>query len=72
MGVNKNIQDLRNNIIQLMNESGFPMGVLYYIIKDIYNETTSRYDYELAQENKEEETNSEEEKVDENIEIIKD
>lgn len=45
MSENFNLQcdDLKNNIINILNQSGFPIVIIYYIIKDIYHDVENNY-----------------------------
>ena len=38
IGFNTYLHDFRNNMINTINDSGLPVGVVYYIMKDILNE----------------------------------
>lgn len=41
------MEELRNNIIEVINKSGLPLDCIYYIVKDIYRETLDTYNEAL-------------------------
>ena len=43
MGLNTMIQELHRNLIKDINSSQLPVGVVYFVLKDIYNETERSY-----------------------------
>lgn len=44
------IDRLRKNIVQLINQSRLPIGIVYYLLKDITNEASLLYNNQLAQD----------------------
>lgn len=44
------LEDLRNNIIKVMNDSKVPVDGAYYVMKDIMNELTAVYKEQLDAE----------------------
>ena len=43
MGINTLIEELHNNLINDINSSKLPVGVVYFVLKDIFNETERGY-----------------------------
>ena len=43
MNINIAIDDLRNNLINIINESGLPIGIVELICKDIYTKVQNQY-----------------------------
>lgn len=48
--MNKSIEELRVEISKLISESQLPIGVVYYLMKDIMREITFLYDQQIQQE----------------------
>lgn len=48
--MNKEIEKLRVNIAQAINDSQLPVGVVYFVLKDILNETSYFYTQSLKEE----------------------
>lgn len=42
-GLNTMIQELHRNLIKDINSSQLPVGVVYFVLKDIFNETERGY-----------------------------
>ena len=38
-GLNSIIQELHSNLIKDINESKLPVGIVFFVLKDIFNET---------------------------------
>ena len=38
-GLNSMIQELHSNLIKDINESKLPVGIVFFVLKDIFNET---------------------------------
>ena len=53
IGFNTYLHDFRNNIINTVNDSGLPVGVVYYIMKDILNDIQNAYENTLKKEKEE-------------------
>ncbi len=43
MGLNTMMQELHRNLIKDINSSQLPVGVVFFVLKDIYNETERSY-----------------------------
>lgn len=43
MGLNTMIQELHRNLIKDINSSQLPVGVVFFVLKDIFNETERSY-----------------------------
>jgi hypothetical protein len=48
--MNKNIDDVYKSIIDLLNQSGLPIGVGVLILKDIYNDLNNLYKQAILEE----------------------
>jgi hypothetical protein len=48
--MNLRIEDTKNQIINVINNSGLPIGVIYYLFKDINIEVTNEYNRTLNAE----------------------
>ncbi len=48
--MNKEIEKMRVNIAQAINDSQLPVGVVYFVLKDILNETSYFYTQSLKEE----------------------
>lgn len=53
MGLNNSLNDLRKEIVELINKSQVPVGVVYYIIKDVYRDIEIAYETAVLNELKE-------------------
>lgn len=60
MGINQKIEYYRQQLINIINNSKLPVGILYYIIKDIFNMISIEYNAAIEREMCE---NAEEDKV---------
>ena len=40
---NTQLNDLKNNLINTINQSGIPVGVIYYLLKDILADVAESY-----------------------------
>lgn len=58
--MNLQIESTKSNLINLINNSGLPIGVIHYIIKDIAREVAAEYGRALSleQQQKEQEENN--------------
>ena len=65
---NFNIQlnNLKNNLVNTINQSGVPVGAVYYLLKDILSEVTDSYKQTLAIEKQVEALTKEDTKNNEN------
>lgn len=65
MTINLQIEELKTKIVNIINESQLPVGVVKFIIKDLYNEINNIYEQTIEQEklqqSKEVETTKDEE-----------
>lgn len=43
MNINQEIEQVRNNIVSVINNSNMPIGVVYYVMKDIMSEIELSY-----------------------------
>lgn len=43
MGLNTMIQELQSNLIKDINASKLPVGIVFFVLKDIFNETERSY-----------------------------
>ena len=43
MGLNTMIQELQSNLIKDINASKLPVGIVFFVLKDIFNETEKSY-----------------------------
>ena len=68
ISTNMNINIFKDNLANLIGNSQLPIGVTYYVLKDVFNEIQNLYNETLAKEQqellktlkKEEENNQEE------------
>lgn len=44
------IEEYKNQIIDLTNNSGLPIGAIYYIMKDLYKDLETLYNKQVQQE----------------------
>lgn len=51
--MNLQIENTKTEIINVINDSGLPIGVIHYLLGDIKNEVTYEYKKALAQEKEE-------------------
>lgn len=58
MNINQEIEQVRNNIVSVINNSNMPIGVVYYVMKDIMSEIELSYQKVLVA--KDEDTKEEE------------
>lgn len=69
-GINTMIQELHRNLIKDINSSQLPVGVVFFVLKDIFNETERSYINTLNAEKmikpEEEQEEQKEEQIDEN------
>ena len=49
-GFNTYLNDFKNDLVNTVNKSGLPVGVAYYIIKDLFMEIQSAYEATLKSE----------------------
>lgn len=67
MGLNTMIQELHRNLIKDINSSQLPVGVVFFVLKDIFNETEKSYINTLnAEKMTKPEEEIKEEQIDEN------
>lgn len=50
MNFNMRMINLKNDIIKLIGETQLPVGVVYYILKDLFDDITNAYNQSLALE----------------------
>lgn len=51
-GLNTLIEKLHQNLINDINSSQLPVGIIYYVAKDVFSEIEKGYQNALSQENK--------------------
>ena len=56
-GFNTRLNNLKSDIINIVNKSGLPVGIVYYIVKDAFNDITNAYKEALVSEMKENKNN---------------
>ena len=49
-GFNTYLNDFKNDLVNTVNKSGLPVGVAYYIIKDLFMEIQNAYEATLKNE----------------------
>ena len=59
MNINQEIEQVRNNIVSVINNSNMPIGVVYYVMKDVMSEIELSYQKVLVA--KDEDTKEEDE-----------
>ena len=52
MNINQEIEQVRNNIVSVINNSNMPIGVVYYVMKDIMSEIELSYQKVLVAKDK--------------------
>ena len=57
IGFNTYLNDFKTNIVNEINNSGLPVGVVYYIMKDLLVDVQSAYENTLKKEAKQAEKN---------------
>lgn len=50
MSVNYSIENFRQNVYELINNSQMPIGIAYFIFKDIFADITAAYQNAVQQE----------------------
>lgn len=43
IGFNSLLNNLKNDLAETIKKSGLPIGIIYYIVKDLLNEITETY-----------------------------
>lgn len=61
--MNLQIESIKSNLIDIINNSGLPIGVIHYMLKDISREVATEYNKTLLteQQQKEQKLNNENE-----------
>ena len=67
MGLNTLMEDLQKKLIDDINSSQLPVGIIYYIAKDVFSQVETEYQKSLALE-KQENSNEENKNNDSNEE----
>ena len=49
-GLNTIIEELHNNLIEDVNKSQLPVGIIYFVMKDVFSEVEKGYMQELRNE----------------------
>ena len=60
---NTKIINLKQNIIKTIGEAELPVGVVYYILKDLFEEITNVYNQSIALEQSLSENNEKEQQI---------
>lgn len=53
IGFNTYLYNFKNNMVNTINNSGLPVGVVYYIMKDLLNDIQNAYENTLKKEKEE-------------------
>lgn len=53
MGLNNQLNNFRKELLEKINDSQLPIGVVYYIVKDIFNDIATAYESAVLNELKE-------------------
>ena len=61
MNINQEIEQVRNNIVSVINNSNMPIGVVYYVMKDIMSEIELSYQKVLVAKDEDEDAKDEDE-----------
>lgn len=71
-GLNTIIEELHNNLIENINKSQLPVGIIYFVMKDVFSEVEKGYIQELKSESLNVQTSEEkpEKEIEENTDII--
>ena len=74
--ISLSIEDYKNNVVDAVNSSEFPPAIIYYIIKDIFQNVEQNYLSYIQQAKREEnkmlEQQQQEEQEEETVEVIED
>lgn len=57
VGFNTQLNTLKKNLINTINDSGLPIGICYYIVKDVLTDVTNSYKETLISESNNKNTN---------------
>ena len=41
--LNKNTENFRQNLVNIINQCGLPPALIYYVLKDVYKEVEKTY-----------------------------
>lgn len=50
IGFNTQLYNFKNNLINTVNKSGLPVGIAYYVVKDLFMEIQNAYEATLKNE----------------------
>ena len=50
VGFNTCLSNLKSSLVNDINESGLPVGIVYYIVKDLFTEIATAYESTLKNE----------------------
>lgn len=56
MGLNTLLYNFRQNLIDVINNSQLPVGIVYYIARDVFSEIEREYEKSLKDEQQNEDT----------------
>lgn len=68
MGLNTLMEDLQNKLINDINNSQLPVGIVYYIAKDVFSQIENEYQRTLKEEQEQNKSDKCEEIIDESNE----
>lgn len=57
MGLNTLMEDLQNKLINDINNSQLPVGIIYYVAKDVFSQVEKEYQRILQEEQKQDTSN---------------
>lgn len=55
--INLVIEDFKHSVVDTVNQSGLPIGIVYYVMKDIMNELVNNYETYIENANQKEQQN---------------
>ena len=50
IGFNTHLNNLKNDLVTIINKSGLPVGVIYYVVKDLFMDVQFAYENALKNE----------------------
>ena len=50
IGFNTHLNNLKTDLVTTINKSGFPVGVIYYVVKDLFMDVQFAYENTLKNE----------------------
>lgn len=52
--INLIIEDFKHSVVDTVNQSGLPIGIVYYVMKDVMNELVNNYETYIENANRKE------------------